>query len=50
MSEPIDWREFEEVTLAVLDDRGGERCEPKDTRTGDTTEAPAAAGQEVSEG
>jgi hypothetical protein len=24
MSEPIDWREFEEVTLALLDDRGGE--------------------------
>jgi hypothetical protein len=45
MDEPIDWEAFEQVTLSLLDDRGGERCEPKDTRPRTQTEAPAQANQ-----
>jgi hypothetical protein len=44
-NQPIDWEAYEEVTLAMLDDRGGEQCEPEDTRARDTAETPAQANQ-----
>jgi hypothetical protein len=50
MDEPIDWEAFEQVTLSLLDDRGGERCEPEDTWTRDTAEAPAQADQATKAG
>jgi hypothetical protein len=52
MSEPIDWREFEEVTLALLDDCG--EVQRKDAeaypRPRSAAETAAEAGQEASEG
>jgi hypothetical protein len=39
----IDGQIYEEVTLALLDSRGGERCEPEDTWPRDTAEAAAQA-------
>ena len=50
MSEPIEWREFEEVALALLDQKGGDDHSQIHPRPECEKEADAQANQGAQEG